>query len=106
MAKETRKIFNAVRIGGTVYFEGMEDELQAALSNKSIRRLTAKGQIEGFELNEEQEKKGDAFELPTEAQLGKMSKADLVVVADKAGARVTPDSMTNKQIIEAILAPK
>lgn len=36
-------------------------------------------------------------------QLSKLSKAKLVAEAEKAGVKVTPDSMTNQQIIDAIL---
>lgn len=48
MAKETRKINQGVRIGKTVFVEGMEDELAKALSEKDVQRLTEKGHIEGF----------------------------------------------------------
>lgn len=47
MAKENKKIISAVRYKGTVYKEGMEDEL--ASSGADLKRLADKGAISGFD---------------------------------------------------------
>jgi hypothetical protein len=47
MAKDNRKINSAVRFGGVLYKEGMEDELEAAMTAEQITRLTERGAIEG-----------------------------------------------------------
>ena len=103
MPKDLRKINSSVRLSKErgLFTENMVDELEEVLTPSEAAELTAKGLIEGFEIKKVETKE---FEIPTEAQLSKMSKADLVVVAGKVGVEVTPDSMTNKQITEAILA--
>ena len=113
MPRDPRKINDSIRLskGRGLFTTEMVDELEAVLTAEEAAELTDKGLIEGFEIKEVEtdefeikEVETDEFEIPTEAQLSKMSKADLVVVAGKVGVEVTPDSMTNKQITEAILA--
>ena len=58
MAKDLRKIYSGVRIGKTVFVEGMEDELEKVLSAADAQRLTEKGHIEGF-VKEKAEKPDD-----------------------------------------------
>jgi hypothetical protein len=47
MANSDRKIIRGVVVGGTTYVSGKEDELDALLSSSEVKRLTAKGYIEG-----------------------------------------------------------
>lgn len=47
MAKDNRKIHSGVRLGGTTYTDGMEDELAGAASAKQLKRLVEKGAISG-----------------------------------------------------------
>jgi len=110
MPKDTRKINSAVRLshGRGLFITKQEDEFEAVVTVSELISLTETGHIEGFEIKApamaEEANADEVFEIPTETQLGKMSKAQLVAVAEKAGVSVTPDAMTNKQIIEAILA--
>jgi hypothetical protein len=58
MAKQKPQIVGAVRIGGVVYREGMEDELGKALrenkaSEADVTRLIKKGVIAGIDLPDE-----------------------------------------------------
>ncbi len=48
MAKDSRSIIGAVRVGGTVFTAGMEDEFAAQADAHMITRLTDAGVIEGF----------------------------------------------------------
>jgi hypothetical protein len=48
MAKDNKKILNAIRFKDTLYTTGMEDELAAVLSDSQITRLTEKKAIFGF----------------------------------------------------------
>lgn len=45
--KDNRKIMNGVRVGKTVFTEGMEDELTDALSQTELDRLMDKGHLAG-----------------------------------------------------------
>lgn len=47
MAKDNRQILSAVRFGGKLYKDGMEDELQTDLSREEIQRLLDRGAIAG-----------------------------------------------------------
>lgn len=47
MANSDRKIIRGVRVANKTYTPGMEDELDALLSMGEVKRLSAKGYIEG-----------------------------------------------------------
>jgi hypothetical protein len=47
MAKDNRNIVRGVRVDGTLYRTGQEDELGAVLKPEQVKRLTANGSIEG-----------------------------------------------------------
>lgn len=47
MGKDNRQILSAVRVGGTVYKPGMEDELSAAMNQGQLDRLMDKGALGG-----------------------------------------------------------
>lgn len=47
MPNSARKIIRGVRIGGTTYVQGKEDELDALLTAAEVKRLSEKGYIEG-----------------------------------------------------------
>lgn len=47
MANSERKIIRGVRVGGTTYVPGQEDELASALSPEEASRLSDKGYLEG-----------------------------------------------------------
>lgn len=51
MPKDIRKINQSVRLSKErgVFTDGMEDELEAALSNAEMKSLTERGLIEGFQ---------------------------------------------------------
>lgn len=47
MAKDNRKILQGVRVGKTVYRDGQEDELAAAVDQSTLDRLMDKGHLGG-----------------------------------------------------------
>lgn len=47
MPKDNRLILSGIRVGDTVYVEGQEDELSAALSQEQLDRLMDKGALGG-----------------------------------------------------------
>lgn len=65
MSKDTKEIIGSVRIGGTVYQAGQEDELAAVLSSAQIDRLTEKGVIAGFSKTKAVEAAPEADKEPT-----------------------------------------
>ena len=88
MAKNKPQIVGAVRVGGEVFTEGMEQELEKALqksgaSAESVRRLVEKGVIAGIELPDEEpeasgrnlggDKSGEGSKAPDKSGKGNKS---------------------------------
>lgn len=47
MANSDRKIIRGVQVGATTYAAGKEDELSSVISASEVKRLQAKGYLEG-----------------------------------------------------------
>lgn len=65
MARDNRKIVSGVWVGGQMYTDGMQDELEAALTPAMVEHLTAKGAIEGdWNVKPAKKAKADAEPAP------------------------------------------
>lgn len=95
------KILKTIRFKGKVYGKGQESELKEVLDAKQVKDFNDRGLIETGEHKEGTKKKPKEY---TKADLEKVNrKADLVVIADKVGAKVVPDDQNMKEMRQVIL---
>jgi hypothetical protein len=110
MPKDTREIVGSVRLskGRGVFDMEKLDEFEAAATAEEIASLTERRVIAGFDVNTKKAEKSDekaekAEKVLTGSQLSKLSRAKLLEVVEAEGLSTPPDTIGNKEIVEAIL---
>lgn len=106
MPKDNRKIHSGVRHNGTVYKDGMEDELADALTQKQLNALAERGAISGNWTGGAAEEETDAVDdVETEEEVEEEG-AENEEVEEEVEEEVKPARATKKPAAKKAAAAK